>query len=152
MPNDTLKLWVVLARTYQAVAARAEAHAREHDLTIAEFGVLEALLHGGPALLGELQKKLLVSSGGVTWLVDRLEHRGLVERAACPEDRRARYARLTEVGRRFITRIFPPHADVIRDACRGLSGAEQRELTGLLRTLGHTAAEREPATTAERDR
>ena len=141
MPTESLKLWVILARTYQAIAARAEAHAREHDLTIAEFGVLEALHHGGPALLGELQKKLLVSSGGVTWLVDRLERRGMDERAACSEDRRARYARLTETGRRFIARIFPPHAEVIREACAGLNSAEQRELAGLLRTLGKHAAE-----------
>lgn len=141
MPTEALKLWVTLARTYQAISARAEAHAREHELTIAEFGVLEALHHGGPALLGELQKKLLVSSGGVTWLVDRLERRGLVERAACDEDRRARYARLTDAGRRFITKIFPAHAEVIKEACGGLNGAEQRELAVLLRTLGKSAAD-----------
>lgn len=140
MPADSLKLWVILARSYQAIAAHAEAHARAHDLTLAEFGVLEALLHTGPTLLGELQKRLLVSSGGVTWLVDRLERRGFVERTACPNDRRARYARLTDSGRRFITRIFPEHAEVIRDACAGLSAAEQREVTSLLRTLGQGAA------------
>ena len=152
MPTESLKLWVVLARAYQAIGARAEAHAREHDLTIAEFGVLEALHHTGPALLGELQKKLLVSSGGVTWLVDRLERRGFVERAACSEDRRARYARLTDAGRRFITKIFPAHAEVIRDVCSELTAAEQRELTALLRTLGHSAAEALPATPAGRRR
>ncbi|MES2306714.1 MAG: MarR family transcriptional regulator [Gemmatimonadota bacterium] len=151
MPTDALKLWVVLARAYQAIGARAEEHAREHDLTIAEFGVLEALHHDGPALLGELQKKLLVSSGGVTWLVDRLERRGLVERAACNEDRRARYARLTEPGKRFIAKIFPAHAEVIRDACSALNGAEQRELAALLRTLGKGAAGiAEPATSGRR--
>lgn len=150
MPTEALKLWVTLARTYQAISARAEAHAREHELTIAEFGVLEALHHGGPALLGELQKKLLVSSGGVTWLVDRLERRGLVERAACDEDRRARYARLTDAGRRFITKIFPAHAEVIKEACAGLNGAEQRELAALLRTLGKNAADTAESTPPRR--
>lgn len=150
MPTESLKLWVVLARAYQAIGARAEAHAREHDLTIAEFGVLEALHHDGPALLGELQKKLLVSSGGVTWLVDRLERRGLVERAACDEDRRARYARLTEPGRRFIAKVFPAHAEVIRDACASLTGAEQRELVALLRTLGKGATEEPELATSGR--
>ncbi|MES2124715.1 MAG: MarR family transcriptional regulator [Gemmatimonadota bacterium] len=142
MPADALKLWVILARSYQAIAARAEAHTREHDLTLAEFGVLEALLHSGPTLLGELQKRLLVSSGGVTWLVDRLERRGFVERTACPTDRRARYARLTDTGRRFITKLFPEHAEVIRNACAGLSSAEQRELATLLRTLGKSAEQK----------
>lgn len=152
MPSESLKLWVVLARTYQAIAARAEAHARSHDLTAAEFGVLEALHHGGPALLGELQKKILVSSGGMTWLVDRLEKRGLVERTACPEDRRARYAKLTDAGRRFIAEIFPEHVDVIRDACGGLPAHEQREVTALLRTLGRAAADSDSNTSTERHR
>ena len=152
MPSDALKLWVVLARSYHAVAARAEAHARDHELTIAEFGVLEALFHAGPTLLGELQKQLLVSSGGVTWLVDRLEHRGLVERAACPEDRRARYAQLTDSGRRFIGRIFPEHGDVIRQAFTELTITEQRELTALLRKLGRGVAQTAEAPAAGKAR
>lgn len=144
MTADALKLWVTLSRAYQAIAARAEAQVKEHDLTVAEFGVLEALHHKGPLLLGELQRSLLVSSGGVTWLVDRLAKRGLVERADCAEDRRARYARLTEAGSRFIAKIFPDHAEAIREACTGLTVAEQREVTALLRTLGRAAAA-EPA-------
>lgn len=140
MTADALKLWVTLSRAYQAIAQRAEAQVKSHDLTVAEFGVLEALHHKGPLLLGELQRSLLVSSGGVTWLVDRLAKRGLVERADCAEDRRARYARLTDQGERFIAKIFPDHAEAIREACAGLTVAEQREAATLLRALGRAAA------------
>src|SRR3954468_9259159 len=92
---SSLKLWVVLARAYAAVARHAEADIARHGLTLTEFGILEALYHVGPLLLGELQQKILGSSGGVTYLVDRLAEKGLVERQECPEDRRARYAALT---------------------------------------------------------
>ena len=51
-----------------------------------------------------------MSSGGITYLVDRLEQKGLVERQDCPGDRRARYAALTPEGERVIGRIFPGHA------------------------------------------
>ncbi|HEY0777923.1 MAG TPA: MarR family transcriptional regulator, partial [Gemmatirosa sp.] len=76
--RDALKLWVVLARAHAAIAARAAADIARHGLTLAEFGVLEALHHKGRMLLGEVQRSLLVSSGGVTYLVDRLERRGWV--------------------------------------------------------------------------
>ena len=105
--RDALKLWVVLSRAYTAITARAAADVARHDLTLAEFGVLEALFHKGRMLLGEVQRSLLVSSGGVTYLVDRLEARGLVRREACPEDRRARYAALTDAGVEFVHRHFP---------------------------------------------
>ncbi|HET9133853.1 MAG TPA: MarR family transcriptional regulator [Gemmatimonadales bacterium] len=138
--DPALRLWVVLARAYNALAAATNRHIESHDLTPAEFAVLEALYHKGPLLLGEIQKKVLVSSGGMTWIVDRLVKRGLVERTPCPGDRRARYAGLTSAGREFIAAIFPEHAEVVRRACRGLSAAEQREARELLKRLGLEAA------------
>lgn len=143
LPTATaLKLWVVLARAYLAVSEVSSADIARHDLTPAEFGILEALFHKGPLLLGEVQKKVLVSSGGITFLVDRLAARGLVERKACPSDRRARYAALTTRGSRLMTAIFPAHAAVLREAMAGLGRAEQVALTNALKTLGKAAAER----------
>ena len=139
-----LKLWVVLARAYEATAAHARAHAASHGLTLAEFGVMEALHHKGDMLLGELQRKILVTSGGVTYIVDRLVAKGMVERRECPEDRRARYAALTPQGKALMRRIFPEHAQWIEQACEGLSTAEQREAVRLLRDLGKRAAEQGP--------
>lgn len=140
-PDDALHLWVVLSRAFAAIQAHAAAHVALHDLTLAEFGVLEALYHKGPLLLGEVQRTVLVTSGGMTFLVNRLEARGLVERRDCPEDRRARRVALTEHGRRLMARIFPEHAAVIRRAMEGLTQRERRETAALLRTLGLAAAD-----------
>ena len=136
-----LKLWVVLARAYAAVSERAARDVARHGLTLAEFAVMEALYHKGQLLLGEVQKKILVSSGGVTYLVDRLEQRGLVERRLCAEDRRARYAALTPKGEAFMSRIFPEHAACISDVASALTLAEQQQVTRLLRDLGRHAAD-----------
>lgn len=142
--DTALKLYVVLARAHAAVARHADAHAAEHDLTPAEFGILDALYHLGPLLLGELQRKILVSSGGVTYLVDRLTERGLVQRRDSPTDRRARYVALTPAGERLLDRIFPEHARRIAQAVAGLSPQQQADVTALLRQLGTTAEERFP--------
>jgi DNA-binding MarR family transcriptional regulator len=123
LPTATaLKLWVVLARAFWA-----------------EFAILEALHHKGPLLLGDVQKKVLVSSGGITFLIDRLATRGLVERQACASDRRARYAALTRRGSKLMGEIFPAHAAAIREAMAGLGRVEQRQLAEMLKTLGREA-------------
>jgi MarR family 2-MHQ and catechol resistance regulon transcriptional repressor len=137
----SLRLWVALARAYNAVAARAEEDIARHDLTVGEFAVVEVLFHKGPMLLGEVQRRVLVSSGGITYLVDRLQRRGLVERRAHPDDRRARIAALTPEGAALVRRIFPEHAARIKEAMRGLGKQEKREAMRLLRTLAAGAGE-----------
>jgi MarR family 2-MHQ and catechol resistance regulon transcriptional repressor len=135
-----LKLYVVLSRARLAVARRAEADIARHGLSAGEFAILEALYHKGPLLLGELQRKILVSSGGVTYLVDRLEEAGLVERRACPHDRRARYGALTVQGEALMAEIFPAHAAAIEAAMSGLSTEEKLVAIELLKRLGRSVA------------
>jgi MarR family 2-MHQ and catechol resistance regulon transcriptional repressor len=140
-PRDTerslaLKLWVVLARAHNAIYSHVQEDVAAHGLTVAEFAVLEALYHKGPMLLGEVQRRILVSSGGITYLVDRLTNKGLVERRECPDDRRARYAALTPAGEELIQEIFPGHAEMLRETLSGLNVEEKRRAIELVRTLG----------------
>jgi MarR family transcriptional regulator, 2-MHQ and catechol-resistance regulon repressor len=137
---QALKLWVVLSRAYTAVARHSEADIARHGLSSGEFAILEVLHHKGPLLLGEVQRRILASSGGVTYLVDRLEAAGLVERRDCPEDRRARYAALTRRGEQLMKRIFPAHAEAMERAVAGLTPAERKQAIELLKKLGHAAA------------
>jgi len=137
---DDLKLWVILARAHAAVEEQVSRNIAEQGMSIAEFGVLELLYHKGPQLLGDIQRRILVSSGGITFLVDRLEAKGLVAREACPDDRRARFAVLTPAGRSLMKRIFPKHAQAVSRALSGLTREERQAATKLLRTLGLAAA------------
>lgn len=134
-----LKVFVVLNRAATAVTARVQRHVDLRDLTVTEFQILEVLLHKGPLLLGDVQKKILLSSGGVTYTIDRLAEKGLVERRECPTDRRARYAALTPKGEALIGELFPEHADVIQETMSVLSAREQEQLVDALRKLGLSA-------------
>ncbi len=131
-----LRLWAALARAYGAVEAQAADELARHELTLAEFGVLEALFRGGALPVGDVQRRVFVSSGGITYLVDRLQRRGLVERRALPNDRRARIAALTPEGEALVRRILPEHAARIKAALSGLGKKEKREALRLLRALG----------------
>ncbi|MEP7002414.1 MAG: MarR family transcriptional regulator [bacterium] len=138
-----LKLFVVLSRAYSAVSDELQASFAVDGLTMTEFGILEVLHHKGPLLLGEIQRKILVTSGGITYLVDRLVEKGLVKREECPKDRRARYAVLTPAGDALIRRIFPDHAKRIEQVLSGLDTNEQIEATAFLRKLGLSVAARQ---------
>jgi len=134
--DRALKLFVVLQRATNAINARIGREIDLGELTQTEFSILEALYHKGPLLLGDLQRKILLSSGGVTYTIDRLCDKGLVERRECPSDRRARYAALTPKGEALMDKLFPVHADWIEEAMTALSPKEQADVTAALRKLG----------------
>jgi MarR family 2-MHQ and catechol resistance regulon transcriptional repressor len=152
-PNTAtaLKLWLTMVKAYQAAAELSRMDIAQHGLSPAEFAILEALYHKGPLLLGDVQRKVLVSSGGTTFLVDRLVRRALVERQSCPSDRRARYAVLTKDGIALMRRVFPAHAEAMREAMSALTPAEQKVLTGLLKRLGLGAASKAASNPACRE-
>jgi DNA-binding MarR family transcriptional regulator len=109
-----------------------------HDLEVWEFDVLAALRRAGsPYVLspGQLLAQTLVTSGTMTNRVDRLESRGLVQRMPDPADRRGVHVRLTPSGKE---RVDAALADLLareRELLAALTGAEQQELSTLLRAL-----------------
>jgi DNA-binding MarR family transcriptional regulator len=109
-----------------------------HDLEVWEFDVLAALRRAGsPYVLspGQLLAQTLVTSGTMTNRVDRLQSRGLVQRMPDPADRRGVHVRLTPSGKE---RVDAALADLLareRELLASLTGAEQQELSTLLRAL-----------------
>ncbi|GGG73179.1 MarR family winged helix-turn-helix transcriptional regulator [Paenibacillus radicis (ex Gao et al. 2016)] len=137
--DESLELYIALSRASQWVNAHADRDIRKHGLNRTEFGVLELLYHKGPQPLQQIGGKVLMSSGNITYVVDKLEKKKLVCRKASTEDRRLTYAEITEEGTRFIEGVFPAHADVIRSAVDGLTAEEKRAASTLLKKLGRFA-------------
>jgi len=96
---------------------------------------------GGPGLpMGAIAREQVLSSGGMTRLVDRMEAAGLVERAADPGDRRGRLVRLTELGEQTAVRASRVHLENIRRYfVEPLPAAHRERFAEDLRILSHTA-------------
>ena len=125
--NRALDAYIKLVRASESVVGRLGQNLRaEDDLTLSQFGVLEALMHLGPMCQRELGVKILKSSGNVTMVVDNLEKRGLVARRRSVEDRRVTEVDLTAKGRALIKGIFPRHAAEITAEMGRLTAAEQK--------------------------
>lgn len=112
-----------------------------HGLTAAAFDVLSSLRRLGPphrATAGELAGSSLLSTGGMTFRIDKLETEGLVRRVRSPEDRRLVLVELTSTGRTMIDRVYEEHIALENRMLSGLDPAERDQLTGLLRKLAHS--------------
>ncbi len=131
-----LDAYIKLSRAAETVTQRVHAHLGAHDLTISQFGVLEALYHLGPLQVGQVGEKILKSSGNMTLVVDNLEKRGLVARQRREDDRRCIELHLTENGRSLIESIMPHHVAQVVAAMEALSPEQQTQLAALCRQLG----------------
>jgi MarR family 2-MHQ and catechol resistance regulon transcriptional repressor len=80
--------------------------------------------------------KILLASGSITYVVDKLEQKGLLIRIACPNDRRVTFAQITDKGKDFIQEIFPEHAQQIHSLMSSLTDSEKQDAIELLKKLG----------------
>jgi DNA-binding MarR family transcriptional regulator len=109
-----------------------------HGLVSGDFDVLATIRRAGPLYRltpGELSRSTMVTTGGMTKRLDRLEALGLIRRAPDPSDRRGRLIALTPDGRELVDRAVETHIENEEGLLEGLSPAKRRQLASLLRDL-----------------
>lgn len=131
-----LDAFITLTRAANSVTSALVKRKAYGELTISQFGVLEALMHLGPLSQRDLAKKLLRSTGNLVTVIDNLERQGAVERRRRTTDRRVVDIHLTEAGRETIEALMPGHVASICEVMSALTPEEQRELRRLCRALG----------------
>lgn len=112
--------------------------AAEFDLHQGEFDVIATLRRAGaPYALTPtaLYEGLMLSSGAMTSRLDRLERKGLIERAPAPSDRRSILVRLTPAGLALIDRVLPLHVANEQRALASLTQKDRKQLDELLSRL-----------------
>lgn len=119
------QLVVDLLRTGSVLLAHGRPLFARHELTDAQFNLLHAVApHPAGISQREISEALVVDGSNVTGLIDRLEARGLVRRAADPEDRRRHRVQLTAAGKRVHEAASLDYDRAIAWLAAGLTKAE----------------------------
>ncbi|MFN2190004.1 MAG: MarR family winged helix-turn-helix transcriptional regulator [Candidatus Promineifilaceae bacterium] len=131
-----LNTYIKLQRAAEMVLGRTTKDLKDHNLTVSQFAVLEALYHLGTLSQRSLAEKLLKSTGNISIVLKNMEKRELIERHRAPEDNRYMKVSITDIGRSLIDSMFTAHVAGIVDELSVLSAKEQEELGRLCRKLG----------------
>ena len=131
-----LEAFIKLSRGTQSMLARLKPHVTRHGITPTQFGILETILHVGPLNQRELRRKLLLSKGNISVVVNHLVEHKLVKRVRDEADRRRTVIHLTTEGRQLIVKIFPQVAAAVTTELSTLSASEQETLGRLMKKLG----------------
>lgn len=135
----SLKLFVVLSRAFQSIRKRVEENIKELGLNPTEFAVLELIYSKGDQPIQKIGDKVLIASSSITYVVDKLEKKGLLQRKPCPNDRRVTFAVITDKGQTFMEEAFPKHQEAIHEILGGLNEEEKEQMIEHLKKLGYFA-------------
>ncbi|WP_199621512.1 MarR family winged helix-turn-helix transcriptional regulator [Paenibacillus alkalitolerans] len=107
-----------------------------YEINPEHFMILELLYSKGPHPVQKISETLSIPSGSITYVVDKLEKKGFVERQPSPTDRRASNVVLTEKGNALFDEIFPQHVETISKNLSFVSNEEKEQLIELLKKIG----------------
>jgi DNA-binding MarR family transcriptional regulator len=127
-----------ITRLSAAIAAELEPVFERYGLTGADFDVLATIRRAATdeaITPSELAASTMVSTGGMTKRLDRLERAGLIRRDPCEDDRRSVWILLTPKGRKLVDDAVVAHLENEERLLAGLTKRERDQLARLLREL-----------------
>lgn len=137
-----LKTLTILFRTQNAFRRFIEKDLAKHDLSTAAFGTLEALYHKGELNGKQLSDKVLIRPSSMTYTLDQLIKRGLIEKRSASHDARVITVSLTPRGKETMDTLFLRHQEAMRSVLDELSEKEEAQLQKLLKRIGTKAYEK----------
>ena len=134
--KDELRLWLrLLTCTNLIEVGNSENGWRSNfDTTLPRFDLLAQLDRAPQGMtLGDLSRRMMVTNGNITGLVERLVQSGHLKRFSLPNDRRVQIVKLTPKGQANFSRIASAHEEWIAEFFARLS---PKDIDGLIQTLG----------------
>ncbi|MDN3015912.1 MarR family transcriptional regulator [Paenibacillus sp. BSR1-1] len=127
--------FLILMQTSKAIHERIKEEMAKNKLSITEFSVLEVLYQKGKQTIQQIGNCILISSGSMTYVIDKLEQKGLLSRNACPDDRRVIHVTLTDDGNELMNVIMPEYHDSVNQMFESLDDDEAETLVQLLKKV-----------------
>jgi len=139
--HESLRVWLHLLACSSIVEGTVRSRLRdEFGITLPRFDVLAQLDAAARddvkgLTMSELSRRLMVTNGNLTGLIERLVQEGLVSRAASATDRRTQIVRLSAAGRRALNTMAPRHEQWIDEMFAELTVDDRAQLYALLGKL-----------------
>ncbi len=124
-----------LARMHRESADEWLATVDELELSLSQLKALHAL-SAGELSISTLAGRLGLSLPAASRAADGLVTRGLIERRACDEDRRARFVRLTTAGEEAVRRVHAARLAGLETFLTTLDDEQRTAIAALLETIG----------------
>lgn len=131
-----VKAFTVLIKSSQSVQKLIKQDFLKKEINLNEYAVLELLYHKGDQAIQSIGKRILMGSGSITYVIDKLEERGFLFRQPCPVDRRKMFACITDEGKAYMRARVVEQEAVINKVFEELDDEEIDTAIDLFKRIG----------------
>lgn len=136
-----LKSMIILFKTYQSLVEFTKQDIQTSGFDLNEFSVFEVIYHYKEITVQDIKDKILVANSSLTYILDKLQKKDLINRKKCTNDGRVTYISLTDKGLSKALEIFPKHYGHLKEIFNVLAVEEQEQLNILLKKVSYKAME-----------
>jgi MarR family transcriptional regulator, 2-MHQ and catechol-resistance regulon repressor len=129
--------FLLLMQTSKAIQERIRDEMSKNKLSITEFSVLEVLFYQGKQTIQQIGNRILITSGSMTYVIDKLEQKGVIKRNDCREDRRVIHITLTAEGMEIMENTMPKYQEMVDSFFGDLTDDESQLLVNSLKKVSN---------------
>lgn len=139
--KEVLRALTILLKSSGSVTNMLKKDMQSYGLNPTEFTVMEVLFNKGEQPIQIIGNKVLLASSSITYVIDQLEKKNLVERKVNEKDRRVTLVSLSEEGNALMEEIFPQHTAVIEEVFSDISDEDLQTLSKNMKSIGYKAVD-----------
>lgn len=136
MSKTELSIYIGLSRTINSINRATNKVYLKYGLTSGQFAVLEVLYHKGDLSIGDVQKKILSTSGTIPIIIRNLITEGYISKTTDEKDKRMTILHITDKGRKLMDTVYPENEAVILAMMSVWEPQEQEQLLKYLHKFG----------------
>ncbi len=131
------RAWYRVALVHQQAYRRLAERLSRVGLSVAQFDLLAQLVLASPALLtqSDLARRLLVTKGNISGMLNRMVQQGTVLRVDDPKDKRSNRITITEQGRELFLAGSLIQQELVREMFKTLSTEQVRFLDEIVSSI-----------------
>lgn len=133
-----IKFLIVLGKMHSALFGQVNKHVKAMGINTTEFLVMYAIAANGPLTIQDIAARITVTSGNMTYTIDKLEKKGLLKREHCPDDRRRIYIDFTREGTERWKVIMVEHGTYLKELFGDIDEEDLLHTIDLMKTIGKT--------------
>lgn len=105
--NPSENIYPVLYKAMDSIQGHIKAVIKPYGLNCNEYEILKFIYQNGDQPIQKIGDEIKVTSGSMTYLIDKLEKNGYLTRKPCAKDRRIMYGSLSSVGEELMKQVIP---------------------------------------------
>ncbi len=131
-----LKTITILFRATNTLTQEIAHQVNELGLSLSSFMACEALYHKGALSVAQLQSKVLIASSSLSYVIEQLKEKGIIDINHDEKDKRIRLCSLTQRGQNMMSEVYEKHVSAQRVRLDRLTPHEESLLQHLLKKIG----------------